>query len=122
MTSLSPKNRQLPRIPKSFELGPHTYEVHIVSEKEMREACRRHGDPLEPDEIPPRGLTAYEARQIYVQRVSREHSKVSQWHTFWHEYFHALLDVSGRPRMAQDEVLVDSLGALQTQAIKSMKF
>jgi hypothetical protein len=122
LTSLSPKNRQLPRIPKSFELGPHTYTVHIVSDKEMREACRRHGDPLEDDELAPRGLTAWEARKIYVQRVSREHSKVSQWHTFWHEYFHVLIDATGRERMARDEVLVDSLGVLQTQAMKTMKF
>lgn len=100
------------RIPAGFQLGPHSIAVKVVSAEEMAGVAEGYKDP-------PWGLCDYENFTIYVQKVSKTHPRVQQMQTFWHEYFHMLLYVSGRPRLARDETLVDTLGALQLQAFKS---
>jgi hypothetical protein len=110
------------RIPSSYQLGPHTIEVHIVSEEEMRAACKRADLPMRNGEEPPAGLTVYEENKIYVLKVTRKFRKGLQMHAFWHEYFHMLFWHLGRERLARDETLVDTAGALQLQAFQTAEF
>lgn len=112
----------LRRIPKSFELGPHTIQVRIVSEEEMRRLCERYNDTVPEDETAPQGYTVFDENVIYVRRATKRFTKSMQMHAFWHEYFHMLLDRAHRERLARDETLVDSLGGLQLQAFNTIKF
>lgn len=102
------------RIPSSFELGPHTIKVVKATEREM-------GDLFPAYKDPPYGMTVYGEFTIYVQKVTRRFPAKLQQHTFWHEYFHMILHCAARDRLATDEVLVDTLGALQLQAFQTMK-
>lgn len=103
------------RIPSSFELGPHSIKVVKVTAQEMAARFPEHA------KNPPYGMTVYAEHTIYVQKVTRAFPANLQKHTFWHEYFHMLFHCASRDRLAMDEVLVDSLGALQLQAIQTMK-
>ncbi len=102
------------RIPSGFQLGPHWIVVRVVSAEEMADVSAASGY-----KNPPWGLCDYSNYTIYVQKVSKTHPKVQQMQTWWHEYFHMLIYVAGRPRLARDETLVDTLGALQLQAFNS---
>lgn len=110
------------RIPKAFQMGPHRVEVHLVSEAEMREACKRTGSDFGALEAPPRGLTDFEGYTLYVQKAGRGFSKSSQMHAFWHEYMHMLFWSVGRERLSRDETLVDNCGAMQLQAFQTAEF
>lgn len=103
------------RIPSSFELGPHTIKVVKITEREMAARFPQYAP------VVPLGVTVYAEHTIYVQKVTRRFPAKLQKHTFWHEYFHMLFHCASRDRLAMDEVLVDSLGALQLQAIQTMK-
>lgn len=100
------------RIPSAFTMGPFRVKVKIVSEKEMAEVAPGYKDA-------PLGFCDYEALTLYVQAVSKSHSKLQQRHTYWHEYFHMLLHLAGRPRLARDEVLVDTCATLHLQALNT---
>lgn len=42
--------------------------------------------------------------------------------TFYHELFHAMFHTLGKTELYQDEALVDTLGSLMWQVIKTSKF
>lgn len=100
------------RIPRSFELGPHTITVQVVSDAEMAE--------LSPDV--PLGLWVSGHLTIYLLKPRKGLRKDVQLHTFWHEYFHALYWCLGRMDECDDEVLVDQCGLLTMQAMKTAAF
>lgn len=106
-------------IPKAFTLGGKRITVQIVSADKMRDACLRAGTFL--GELPPFGLCDYEGHTIYIQRCSSRLPKWLQMQTFWHEYFHMLFWSAGRERLARDETLVDTCGALQLQALMTFE-
>lgn len=88
----------------------------------MRELLTQHKDSLGPNEEPPYGYSVFGTKEIFVRRVSKDFPIAMQWHTFWHEYFHMLLDAANRDRMARDEVLVDNLGGLHMQAMMTLNY
>lgn len=110
------------RIPKRFQLGPHTITVKIVNEAEMHEASRRYLGGTDECHERLYGLTVFDEGLIFVRRVTPKFTKAMQMHAFWHEYFHILLHRAHRERLSLDETLVDNLGAMQLQALQTMKF
>lgn len=100
------------RVPTSFQIGPHTITVTVVSEEEMA--------AIHPEV--PLGLWLRDALQIYVQKTRKGFPKTQQLHTFWHEYAHAMLDFAGEWDLSADERLVDVLGMHLTQAHATFKF
>ena len=104
-------------IPKQFQMGPHTITVRIVSKAEMAAQCKRNGHP--PSTL---GYTIFDTNEIFVLRASPSFPKRMQEHTFWHEYFHMLMERASRPRLARDENLVDTLGGLQLQAFNTARY
>lgn len=105
------------RIPKRFQMGPHTVEVSIVSQAEMHKLWEEWEKGTEEDA--PYGLCVFTESRIYVQAVRKGLPKQLQLHTFWHEYFHMLFYQAGRERLSRDEVLVDMCGGLHLQAMQS---
>lgn len=101
------------RIPKSFVMGPHTYEVHIVSKSKLAEVS---GDP---DCV---GFNIPDGNDIYVKRVSKEFSADKQQQTFWHEFFHVLFATLGYIRLNSNERLVDQCALLMMQAHQTFRY
>lgn len=97
------------RPPSAFQLGPYRIEVKIVSKEEMDKLDHGLKDP-------PWGWCDYDTNTLYVQKISKTHPRVQFMQTYWHEYFHMLFHVAGRPRLARDETLVDNCGSLHLQA------
>lgn len=90
-------------------MGPHRITVKIVSREEMGRIAVGYKEP-------PWGYCDYANTTIYVQKVSQTHPRVQYMQTWWHEYYHMLFHVAGRPRLARDETLVDNCGSLHLQA------
>lgn len=106
----------IPKIPRSFTIGPHKWTVKILPLKAMAQMF-----PEDKDN-PPMGATMQIRNLIVVQDVREGFSESQQYHTFWHEYFHALLFASGHTAMSNDEDLVDLLGMLTAQAMITCKY
>lgn len=104
------------RIPKSFQMGPHTITVSVLSDTDLQKVAAADGLPGCD------GLCDYEGYTIYVRRIGKKFPKRSQMHAFWHEYFHMLFHCVGRERLARDETLVDNCGAMHLQAIQTAEF
>lgn len=112
------------RIPKSFSIGPHEIQVHVISAKEMEKVTKQYyPESVEDDEIDwtPWGLFTPGTQQMYIQETSDCFSKQRQLQVFWHECFHALFFALNL-ECANDEVMVDQCGLLMLQLQQSMKF
>lgn len=95
-----------PRLPTSFALMNREYRVRRATEAELKEA----EDGLY-------GFCDYEEAEIVLfPHKNRDHAE----HTYFHELAHALLMAIGRPDLAENEALVDSLAAALHQYEKTM--
>lgn len=99
------------RIPKSFQLGGHTFTVKMVEEEEM---LRRTGDQeayglFVPDEL-----------SVYLLKPSRKLKRSLVLQTFWHEFYHAMFWVANHDWT--NEALVDQCGHLTHQMLTTAKF
>lgn len=101
------------RIPSTFQMGPHTVTVRVISRREMGTLAAKWS----MGEVD--GLCDYEHHTIYLRKADKGFPKRLQMHTFWHEYFHMLFHCLGRERLARDETLVDNCGALHLQALNT---
>ena len=101
------------RIPTSFPLGSYTITVLTLEEdaftKKTGGGCYGMFDP--------------NALTIYLCKPPPRNKGAAQiaYQTFWHEYSHALLWASVRPKLYTDEKLVDNLGHLLAQ-LKDAKY
>lgn len=115
------------RIPRQFQLGPHTVKVSIVSYADMERVARTPNADYDPDDDDedksvPWGLWVRGENAIFVQRVRPGFNASQQLHTFWHEYFHALFSMLNRPGMSDNEELVDQCGLLHLQMQQTAKY
>lgn len=101
-------------IPRSFQLGPYTIRVLIVSDARMQQENDADHDV--------NGLWSQQDSTIYVRRVSKGFPKERQLQVFWHEFFHALFDTLGYERISSNEQLVDQCGLLMLQAQQTFKY
>ena len=90
------------KIPSSFQLGSYTITVLMLDEdqfvKKTGGGCYGMFDP--------NSLTIYLCRPPPRNKGAKQIA----YQTFWHEYTHALLWASVRPKLYTDEKLVDQLG------------
>ena len=96
-------------IPRSFKILGHTITVELVDD--LVEKHKAYG------------LCLYHEHRILLQ-VPTEDLKITPSHllqTFWHEYFHMALYSLGHQTLADDEALVDQLGQVVHQALKTKK-
>lgn len=91
-------------IPKRFQLFGFTFKVLRKSLKQLK--ARAGGDCY--------GLFIPDSTEIWVCK-SPECPQALCEQTFWHELTHALFYVSTKPKLGQDETLVDQLGYLLHQ-------
>lgn len=98
------------RIPKSFQLGGHTFTVKLVSDEEMHLLAGK----------PAYGLFVPDELTIYLVRPSRKLKKSVVLQTFWHEFFHAMFWVANH--RWSDEKLVDQCGHLTHQMLTTATF
>lgn len=101
------------RIPISFQMGPHLYHVHIVSQARLAEVS---GD----DECV--GFNDPDGDTIYVKRVTKSFTTDKQVQTFWHEFFHILFSTLGYNKLNNNEQLVDQCALLMMQAHQTFKY
>lgn len=101
------------RIPRSFQLAGHTFQVRRASPRRMRKLA---GGPAY-------GLFKSDELCLYVTTSggNRIHESVIM-QTFWHEFFHALYWTLGRGDMHDNEELVDQCGAMLHQALSTMTY
>jgi len=96
------------RIPKEFDLGPHHVTVRLndgMWEKEKKVGTADVGH-----------------QKIYLQSViPGMYNRSCTEQAFWHEFFHMLLFYAGQRELYTDEVLVDCLGSLMMQFMKTKK-
>ena len=90
------------KIPSSFQLGSYTITVLMLDEEQFVKktggGCYGMFDP--------NSLTIY----LCKPPPRNKGAKQIAYQTFWHEYTHALLWASVRPKLYTDEKLVDQLG------------
>jgi len=99
------------RIPKSFQLGGHTFTVKLITEEAMLE--KTGGKPAY-------GLFLPDELAIYLLEPSRRLKKSVVLQTFWHEFFHAMFWVANH--QWTNEKLVDQCGHLTYQMLSTSKF
>lgn len=100
-------------IPKSFQCGPYTVSVLIVSKGQMEAA---QTEPLKEGEDAPLGLWTRDDHTIRVQKVRKGYTPTAQLHTFWHEFMHAVLELMAHDDLSTDEQFVDRMGLALCQA------
>lgn len=113
------------KIPKQFQLGPHTVKVYLVNEKEMAKVSNTpyaSDDERDEDKSIPWGLWIRGENAIFVQKVRLGFNESQQIHTFWHEYYHALFAMLNKSDMTDNEELVDQCGLLHSQFLQTAKY
>jgi hypothetical protein len=100
------------RIPKSLELLGHTITVRVLSKRDW-EALVEMNEQIEEDDF---GAWFQSDNLILIRRTKRS----LMLHTFYHELFHAVLDMMNSP-LSNDEALVDNLAGLFGQAMGTAK-
>lgn len=100
------------RIPKSFQMGSHTFTVRMVDEDEMDRLVKPHSAyaVFFPDEL-----------AIYVRKPARKLKASVVKQSFWHEVGHALLWVQNHKDWTNEKV-VDALGHHLKQIHDTAKF
>jgi len=93
------------RIPKSFQLGGHTFQVKLVEDEE---------EMMEITGVPAYGVFIPDRLTIYLLPVSKTLKKSVVIQTFWHEWSHALLWTLGHKDWTNEKV-VDQMGHLVKQ-------
>lgn len=96
----------MPRIPLQFTLMNRDYQV--------RKALQEEADKMES--IGLLGHCDYDEALIILGKHS---NRDSFEHTYYHELAHALLVAAGKPKLSEDEALVDALGAALHQYEKT---
>lgn len=91
-------------IPKSFDLAGATWTVS------QKEGLRKSGYL---------GQTQPGEHEIWIEKTSV--SEDLKGITFYHELFHAIFHTLGKTDLYQDEALVDMMGNLMWQFIKTSK-
>jgi len=94
-----------PRIPRSFRLMAHQYEVKVIEEKYWKE-----NDAV--------GQFTPSAKLIEIRAGDAQITE----HTYYHELTHAILTAMGETRLSQKESFVDMFAGLIQQAITSAKY
>lgn len=102
------------RIPKQFQLGSYTIKVSILPEPEFvkKVGIEAYGC------WDPNTLTIYLVQWPPRNRGAKE----IIFQTFWHEWCHAALWCSVRPKLHTDEKLVDNLGHSLAQLMTTSVF
>ena len=100
------------RIPKSFQIGAHTYTVKMVDEEEMAEVT---------DDRDCYGMFDSDTLTIYLLKPSRKLKRSVVLQTFWHEFSHALLWTMNHKDFT-NETFVDAMGHHLKQANDTFKF
>lgn len=90
------------KIPSSFQLGSYTITVLMLDEEQF---VKKTG-AVAYGMFDPNTLTIYLCRPPPRNKGAKQIA----YQTFWHEYTHALLWASVRPKLYTDEKLVDQLG------------
>lgn len=98
------------KIPKTFKLFSHTFEVRRASCAELEEMA---GGPCYAFVAPDRLL-------IYVAN-DKALASTYKVQSFVHELVHCLLNLSSKPELSEDEIFVDGLAELLLQALNSME-
>jgi hypothetical protein len=96
-------------IPRSFKLMGH--DIVVEMRDDLIETCGAYG------------VCHYHEHRIELQAPNEEfkitHSHLM--HTFFHEFFHMALYCLGHIEMSQDEALVDQLGQVVQQLLKTKR-
>jgi len=102
------------RIPSSFQLGSYTIKVLMLEESAFKAKV---------------GMDAYgcwdpNTLTIYLVKPPPRNKGAAQiiYQTFFHEWMHAALWCSVRPRLHTDEKLVDNLGHSLAQLMTTSTF
>lgn len=103
------------KIPKRFQIGPHTITVNLRSPAEMAKLNESGDGPLW-------GQWRQGENAIYLRKVGDGFNASQQMHTFWHEYFHALFTLLNEGELTNNEKLVDQCGLLTMQMMQTAKF
>lgn len=99
------------RIPKSFQLLGHTIGVHVINAGDWDALSEKY-----PDIEDCVGYWSPKDNVILVKRQKRS----MMHHTFVHELLHAALDQMNH-RLSRNEVFVDNLAGLLSQALETAK-
>lgn len=94
------------KIPKSFQLMGHTYKVKLVKKVDSEDSC---------------GEVNNDTKIIKLKKSNKAYSQEMVEETFWHELIHAILDEAEYGELSKDEKLVERLGRLLHQALKTIK-
>jgi len=92
------------RLPKSFELMGHTWQVVQTAEK------LSDGD-----------LGHCSQNELTI-RIDPNQPAITKSHTFFHELVHAILFALGKEELNSDEGLVDAIGGALDQYHKTKKY
>lgn len=95
-------------IPKTFQLGPHTFTV--IMQKTVKDSF---GDPAY-------GTMDMGTQSIVLEHTSKDHNRASLIQSMYHELTHAILDVMGSP-LSEDEAHVEAFSQLLYQAMKTKR-
>lgn len=100
------------KIPRRFKLYGYTFKV-------LRKSLKQLGARAEaPQGRVVFGLFDRDSNEIWVCKSPEVPQEVCE-QTFWHELMHAVFHVSAKPRLGDDETLVDQLGHLLHQFASS---
>jgi hypothetical protein len=91
---------------KTFQIGARTFRVKKV--KECGGSLGRCKSTLGELHV----VTTWDGETIPDD---------SQEQTLWHEIFHAILNEIGQLKLSEDEILVQSVGAMLHQVVNTMK-
>ncbi len=90
-------------IPKTFQLLGRTITVKEVEQVDVDN-----------------DLGLWIAHQDEI-RIRKDQSKGAKEHTFFHELAHAIFELGGHEKLSKDEALVDLVGGLIHQYMKTQK-
>lgn len=94
-------------IPKSFQLVGHTYKIKIVKKVD------KEGSSGEVD---------ISKKTIRLKAPSKDYTWEMVEETLFHEMVHAMFEEAGHVDLSENEPLVERMGKLLHQAIKTFKY
>lgn len=119
----SKRNEREFKIPKSFEIFAHRYEVEICDD--LMEKLDRYGD-FDPTKRRIRlqdvGVFPSSEKDENGNVVHVDVTEDEQIDTFFHEMAHAVFHALGHTKLGQDEKIASMLGSACHQIWKSLKF